>query len=340
VPGIGSQRSVLKTLLVGWTQAIPAAFRALKRWCRTRENNDKEGRSGRISQYRCEPITERAFVRPDPFLYSQEYLSGLGLAVTWDNPDFAIFDAGAAVASHELQPDVAYEVVVRVWNNSIDGPAIAMPVHLSYLEFGAGTISHDIATTSLDVGVKGSAACPAFARFTWRTPPTAGHYCLQARLDPVDDTNTANNLGQHNTDVVEAHSPAIFDFLLRNATTSAHAYEFLVDSYKLQELPDCRGRVVVRRGGPRFEFKNLEATERRDPNLVSRGSHPLPSGWRVDVTPSNPTLAPGVVVPISVVAEPPPDFVGKQTINIHAIYRIASGERVAGGVTVTVTKES
>src|SRR5687768_7419882 len=43
------------------------------------------------------------YIRPDPLIYSQHYLAAQGLAVTWDNPDIQLYDAGTPVASHELE---------------------------------------------------------------------------------------------------------------------------------------------------------------------------------------------------------------------------------------------
>lgn len=39
----------------------------------------------------CVYVPERIINRPDPCLYSQFLLMQLGLPVTWDNPDVAIF---------------------------------------------------------------------------------------------------------------------------------------------------------------------------------------------------------------------------------------------------------
>jgi hypothetical protein len=139
--------------------------------------------------------------RADPLLYSQRYLMSKGLAVTWDNPDIDLYRGGVLVPPGSLEPDTEYDVIVRVWNGSYDAPAPGLPVHLSFLSFGIGTTSTAVGKTYVDLGVKGSAAHPAFAHLTWRTPVTPGHYCLQAFLDWPDDANRENNLGQKNTTV-------------------------------------------------------------------------------------------------------------------------------------------
>ena len=130
---------------------------------------------------RCVPIHDPAFKRPDPFLYAQYFLIDHGFNVTWDNPDFAIFDAGVQVAAHNLKPGTEYDIVVRVWNATLDCPVVLMPVYLSYLSFGVGTVSHPIAMGKVNVGVKGSGTNPGYANFKWTTPREDGHYCLQSR---------------------------------------------------------------------------------------------------------------------------------------------------------------
>jgi hypothetical protein len=87
-----------------------------------------------------------------------------------------------------------------------------MPVAFSFLEFGVGTVSVPVGTTNIDLGVKGGPNCPASATMLWTTPTTPGHYCLQVQLQPVDDSNTQNNLGQENTDVATTHSAEVFRF--------------------------------------------------------------------------------------------------------------------------------
>ena len=59
-----------------------------------------------------------ALKKPDPFLYSQQYLISLGLPVTWDNPDIYIYEGNTLVDPHNLQANTNYTVVARIWNNS------------------------------------------------------------------------------------------------------------------------------------------------------------------------------------------------------------------------------
>lgn len=313
--------------LVKAVLAIPGAFVALLRalWrllmSLLHRAQEQPGRLDKAAKTHCVPIEDPAMVTPDPLIYAQYDLMAHGLAVTWDNPDFGIFKDGLKVDSHDLAKNTMYAVVVRVWNASTDCPVALMPVHLSYLEFGIGTMSHPIATKHLDVGVKGGANNPTYVEFAWQTPPEDGHYCLQALLAPASDLNFGNNLGQHNTDVVEARSPATFSFPLRNATDKEHRYQFEVDGLEVQARP-CRD------------------DEHGQPRPAPTGRNPgLPAGWSVVLSPPEVGLASGMTAAITATVTPPPAFTGDQVINIHAFYPENHADRLAGGVSVTVTKK-
>ncbi|MBD3784783.1 MAG: hypothetical protein IE926_17840 [Micrococcales bacterium] len=305
--------------------AVPGAFVELfRRLLRLlgrlfRRDDHPLGRRHKAARTRCVPIEDPAMRVPDPLVYSQRDLMARGLPVTWDNPDFTVLDGGVPVPAHALLPDHDYTVDVRVWNAAPDCPVVMMPVHLSYLDFGMGTVNVPVATTLVDVGVLGGPNNPTHATFAWHTPPTPGHYCLQALLDPASDRNVLNNLGQHNTDVVQAHSPAVVGFTLRNDTQREHRYEFLVDSYVLQ-TPDCEDLPKYREDLAR----HLVAT-------------PLPPGWAVDIAPDHPVLAPGALTAVTATVTPPAGFTGSQRVNIHAL--TTDAERLlTGGISVDVEK--
>jgi hypothetical protein len=266
------------------------------------------------------PIDDPAFVRPDPLIYAQYYLSRLGLAVTWDNPDIELRLNGVPVSSSLLEPGTTYEIVARIWNGSATAPVVAMPVHFSYLDFGIGVVSIPIGSTQVDLGVKGGPKHPAYASIPWTTPTTPGHYCIQVLLDPVDDTNRLNNLGQENTNVGKAHSPAVFTFTLRNDTRRERVYRFEVDSYTPGQPDPCEDR------------QGDAAVTRARLARHRRGTQPVPSGWQVQIDPVTPSLAPGVSIPIKVSVTPPNGFVGSQSLNVNAFY----DSDLAGGVTLTV----
>jgi hypothetical protein len=310
---------IVKTLLYGWLIALRDLVRIicsmLARWW------DRQKGGKQSSPAPCVPINEPAFVRPDPLIYDQYYLTSLGLAVTWDNPDIQLYLNGLPVQSTQLQAGTTYEVVAQVWNNSTQAPVVNMPVAFSFLEFGVGTVSVPISSTQIDLGVKGGANCPAFAKMLWTTPTTPGHYCLQVQLQPADDYNPQNNLGQENTDVAAAHSPAVFTFTLRNNSDQPHTYRFETDAYT-PGTPE----VCASSGNPDQDRRARLARYRR-------GAQPVPAGWQITITPAAPALAPGQSTPITVSATPPGGFSGSQPLNVNAYHE----RELAGGVSLTVT---
>jgi hypothetical protein len=315
--------AILRALFSAW---IPALIEMAHRFCRRWRLGGDRRVDQKGSRAHCVPIDHPAFCRPDPLIYDQYYLIGLGLAVTWDNPDIEVRQGGVPVPAGKLQADTDYEVRVRVWNASKDAVVVKMPVHLSYLSFGIGTVSNPIDTRPVSVGVIGSASQPGFVSFDWHTPREAGHYCLQALLDPADDANFANNLGQKNTDIGLAQSPATFQFELRNATRRPHRYRFTVDAYTIPPLNPCRDDRQ-----PTEESVKAEQKRRLAAHLPA--VHPLPPGWKVEISPDQPSLAPGEQVTITAIATPPSGWTGRQALNLNAF---DEGEHASGGVTLTV----
>ncbi|MFO0601530.1 MAG: NEW3 domain-containing protein [Polyangiales bacterium] len=323
----------LRFNMLGWLGTLAALFRRLLlAVARNREARAVLTRKQRRdSGTGCEPVRSRAVKRPDPLIYSQRYLRAQGFAVTWDNPDIQLFFGGAPVPSSALKPETEYDVVARIWNASTDAPVVAMVVELSFLTFGIGAASTAVGTTQVDIGVLGSPSNPSFAKFTWKTPPAAGHYCLQVRFAYPGDREPGNNLGQENTNVVDAHSPAILEFALRNPFAHEDRFTFHADAYTLPPRRDCdderrqrpRGRVA--RELHRRVVAAAHAPER----------HTVPVGWRVEFEPPQPTLAPGESVTVRATVTPPDDFTGTQPLNISATG--ASG-RLAGGVTTYVRR--
>src|SRR5438309_1673546 len=145
---------VLRTLLFGWLIAIPKLIALICRVCRRRRCEGSQ-RDCRAARSPCVLIDDPAFVRPDPLIYAQYYLRSLGLAVTWNNPDIELHLNGVPVSSSLLEPGTKYEIVARIWNGSLNAPLAGLPVHFSYLDFGAGTINVPIDSTKVDLGVKG-----------------------------------------------------------------------------------------------------------------------------------------------------------------------------------------
>lgn len=327
--GLRAIWEVVRAALFGWIIALVRLLRRLIELVRLDRADDRDEHERNSAKTRCVPIEDPAFVRPDPLIYSQKFLMEQGLNVTWQNPDFFLSRNGVAVDSHALEPDTTYDVVVRVWNGSVDGPVIDMPVHLSFLSFGAGTQLHPVDTRLVDVGVKGGANEPAFVPFQWTTPRDDGHYCLQAWLDPVDDAQFGNNLGQHNTNVVDTQSPGVFSFALGNNTDRQHEYHFVVDTYTMPPPRPC----------PPERKDDAPPGQGNPIDRVHHDQHPLPPGWSVDIAPDHPSIAPGAQEQILVTVTPPAGFTGTQVVNVHALYREYYEDRVAGGVTVTIRTE-
>ena len=258
-----------------------------------------------------------ALKQPDPFLYSQQYLLSLGLPVTWDNPDIYIYQGNTLVDPHNLEANTDYTVVARIWNNSPDVPVINLKVYFSYLSFGMGTQSNPIGVTTVDLAAKGLPGCPAFAYMKWTTPSTLGHYCLQVLLEPPDDSNWLNNLGQRNTDVTQAHSPALFTFAVGNhVSPRPRRVTFEVDCYAIPPLLPC-APVIEARASPRS---------------ISKIAPPVPAGWSVALIPSALTLAPGQEHEVKAEITPPAGFKGVAPFNVTARDDIG----LVGGVTLLV----
>ena len=278
--------------------------------CRARDRDRPDDGSARIPSW--------AYRQPDPMIYSQTYLMGLGYAVTWDNPDVTVEREGVPVDQHDLAPDTAYDVVARVWNTSTSGPAADLPVHVSYLDFGIGTVNVAVGSTTVDLPVKGAPGCPAVARVPWTTPKVAGHYCLQVALEWTDDAEPANNLGQSNTDVKALNSPrATFRFPLRNDGARDRVVRLELDAYEVPPPLPCDD---VRRDGEQLH-------RRHDP-----AAYPVPEGWVVEVTPREAGLGPGETTEVTVEVTAVDGFLGRQAFNVHAL----DGRELLGGVTLTV----
>lgn len=258
-----------------------------------------------------------ALKKPDPFIYDQYYLASLNLPITWDNPDIFIYDGNVLVDPHDLVANRPYTVVARIWNNSVDVPVVNLKVTFSYLSFGMGTQSNPIGSVTTDLNAKGLPSCPAFAYITWTTPPVLGHYCLQVLLEPPDDSNWQNNLGQRNTDVAKAHSPAPFVFTVGNhGVPRSRRVRFVVDSYTIPPLPVC--------GSGSTTIKGRRAILKQAP--------PIPAGWDVVLAPSEFQLAPGEERSVTATITPPSGFSGRMPLNVTA--RDEYGP--IGGVTLIV----
>ena len=255
--------------------------------------------------------------KPDPFLYCQYFLMALGYPVTWDNPDIFVFEGLVLVDPHQLKANTQYTVVARVWNSSVFVPVIHLNVGFFYLSFGMGTQSHAIGTSWTDLGVKGLADCPAYASIYWTTPATLGHYCIQVLLEPPDDSNWLNNLGQRNIFVTQPQSPAVFSFSVGNHVgPRVRNVRFTIDAYTIPPLLACDDRTA-----------GIDRTR-----AVSKVAPSVPEGWTVVLTPDSLQLAQGEEQQVQAEITPPPGFSGSMPINVTGWD--ANGP--VGGVTLTV----
>jgi hypothetical protein len=302
----------------------------IKKICKARAINKREKeeiprRIRKAFKGECVPIRHPNYHRPDPMIYSQFYLMKQGLAVTWDNPDIQMYQNGLLVASHALQPDAEYEVVARCWNLSYDAPVVGMPVTFTYLDFGAGTSMNKIGQTTVNLGVIGGSDNPSFAKVKWKTPPIAGHYCIQAILEWSDDKNPENNLGQENVNVIETHSPAFFEFKAKNDSKKEHRYHVEADTYTIPPLLPCN------------ESRKLASRKKEIiVNRNSRENHPIPDDWNIKYDEESFVLPAGAERIIKVTVTPPDNFMGSKPFN----FNVFDEQNVfIGGVTVTITKK-
>jgi len=276
------------------------------------------------------PISSKVYRRPDPAIYDQRYLMSQGIAVTWDNPDIQLFREGAPVSSESLDADTNYEVVARIWNNSVDAPAVHMPVSFSYLTFGIGTTRIPIAETIVDLPVKGAPGHPAFTKAIWHTPTTPGHYCLLVELIWGDDANPNNNIGQENTNVKKLNSPhAQFQFPLNNDAQRTRELRLEADAYRLPGREPCGQQPAQ---DPEMTNAEIIARRRAARARHNRANFPVPPGWRVDISPKQLVLDPGQEQLITVDVTAPDNFSGRKTFNINAF----EGQSLVGGVSLFV----
>ena len=318
---------ILKGVAYDWIFAIGRLltrfWQAVKKLCQTLKLPHPEREETGPD---CTVVDNPSFHRPDPCIYSQDYLLKLGLAVTWDNPDIVLRLNGVVVPEGDVLPDTDYQIEATVWNNSYEAPAVGVSVAFSFLSFGVTTVETPIGTTFVNLGVKGGVNHPALAPMPWRTPLTPGHYCLKATLGWIDDANPANNVGQNNINVVAPQSPADFRFRLRNATGKPAEYTFEADTYAVGKPPACPDRISPRDRG------TFSERLKRTLETHGRGRFPIPAGWTIAISPPHALLLPDQEIDVDVRIEPPAGFAGRQGFNVNA--RTTSG--YAGGVTLVV----
>lgn len=341
VAAIGNALKYLLTF--AWLRELIDLVRQLVEICRRRERL-KDHRRGQDPSCppKCGKITPDVYRRADPLIYSQSYLREQGLAVTWDNPDIQLFRDGAPVSSSTLDADTEYEIRATIWNNSTEAPAVGLGVDFFFRDFGIGPAPIAIGSDVVTLPVKGAPGHPALARAIWRTPADPGHYCLKVQLNWADDANPKNNLGQENTTVGIASSPAVFRFPVVNEATVRRVLRLVADAYEIPSPIDCRKRPKKKhsdRQHPKLAVRAVfvPSTERDADWTFARVRHgeaafPVPAGWSVEIEPESLNLAAGEEQQVSVSVTPPQEFSGQQTINVNALH----GTDLVGGVTLFV----
>ena len=310
-------------VLFGLIGLVRVILGVLRKMCRKAFGDPKGTGSAGHPPSRGIHLPPHTYKRPDPMIYDQYYLMSKGLAITWDNPDIQLFDGPNPVSASDIGTSKTYTIRARIWNNSVDAPAVNMLVLFYYLSFGVGTIKHYIGSTFVDVPVKGAVGLPATAAHAWTTPATAGHYCLLVELVWPDDANPYNNLGQENLNVKKLASPATFEFTLRNDSRFRRTFTLRADAYERPARQPCPDRPI---GAP--PRGNIEA----DPFARHRlNNHPVPANWHVDFSPGSPiTLGPEEEQVVTVTVTAPTGFVGRQVINVNAF----ADDELVGGVTL------
>lgn len=319
--------------------------RYAKKRCRKARRDPKgQGSKGYIGAPSIK-IPSHTYKRPDPLIYSQTFLMSKGLAVTWDNPDINLELGGIEVPSNSLEKDTLYRIKAKVWNGSMEAPAVNLLVRFYYLSFGIGTIRNFIGEDLVNLPVKGAPGLPAIAECDWETPNQEGHYCIQVELIWPDDANPANNLGQENCDVKALNSPnAIFQFPVRNDSPFSRIIKLEADSYAIPPLlpcncrqPEIRNRITELDESMDNKASSSVAPteeERRLAILYSRHRrelYPVPDDCAVEFQPADIiSLKPGEEKMITVKISTDRTFVDKQAININAF----AGSGLIGGVTL------
>lgn len=269
----------------------------------------------------CIKVPDGQRPRPDPYIYSQEWLMKRGFAVTWENPDFTIFDmSGNVVGSSELAPATTYRIEITIHNTS-PMAALNTKVHLTIHPFGIQTGAiWGSATNTLDIPAVG------FNRtdFTWDTPNDTGHICLIATIFHIDDANPLNNVGQHNADIIRGGDTKKLSFKMQNLSKARQRVVFAYDTYSLPVEPLHAKSMQERRS--REYLKRLQS-------LNSRASHTVEQGNLLKGTGNEMVLEPGTEMDIEVDQG---FFTNNTTLNINAF----SGDQVLlGGVTFKKTNK-
>jgi len=319
--------SWLQLLLDGWRIIIREIARifagltaCLRAWLAKRERDQPRPR--KFENACCTDVPWDVRARPDPFIYSQQWLASRGLAVTWDNPDFRLVDVatGLPVDRFSLVAGQTYRIEATIHNNSFMA-AIGTNVLFEVLRFGAGTgVIDNLGAVTIDVPGAGS----TIAAVNWKTPATGGHNCLKVTIAHMDDANPFNNVGQHNTDIARpAGSSRMLPFHVGNHGISGKQYTLAMDAYRLPERP-----LSSESHRDRGSLTHLRRLQRA--NDVR--SFPVPESFGAKLSRTQIELTPGQEVEIEIELTPPPASSELHAVNVN----VFEGEHLVGGVTAYV----
>ncbi len=227
---------------------------------------------------RCGVLPEPIVRRPDPCIYSQQFLAAQGIQVTWDNPDIWMAPASDPTSiepdSYHLKDDTDYIVTVRVHNASTDA-AIGVKVRLVYRPWSFN--SPDLVPVETDAGgnevirfVNITPMGSTTTIFHWHTPKLGPgeqkHYCLQAHISHPLDINPANNIGQENTNVysqnpgfVRPGETAELEIPLLNLRRHTQKVRFRWHSYEINKQDKVQLRLKAAHGRPRMPLSDRVA---------------------------------------------------------------------------------
>src|SRR5687767_15146325 len=166
---------ILFLLLFGILALIVRLIEWLREFFRRRNLKEEEKEDKDCDR----PLPEDVTRRPDPCIYSQQYLTSQGVPVTWNNPDIwmakAITPNVIESDSYHLEADTDYIVSVRCHNASTD-LAVGVRVRLLYRPWSFN--SPDLLPVSVTPGGQEVVRFPTIpgmgstvVQFLWHTPP-------------------------------------------------------------------------------------------------------------------------------------------------------------------------
>lgn len=273
-------------------------------------------RPRRVDYKDCLRIPDERNLRPDPYIYSQDWLKLRGISYTWDNPDIEVIDTtnGDSVGRHDLLQGRPYEIRATISNHSATVPALDTLVLFKVKSFGAGSATlASLPPDTVDVPNGGSNVATSH----W-TPEETGHFCIKVIIVHSNDANALNNVGQHNTDVSKPGDADEKQMVVRNDRKHRMEIEMKANTYALPESP-MRPKSPEERNSARY-LQALQAANAPD-------GFPVPEGAELTITPRTFALGPGEEVKVSVALGS--GFEGR--VNVDAISKT---NVLLGGITI------